>query len=94
MERPLVAAQAATEYLKELVESALVRQHLQARDMTAYYLVDLLCRFVRADGREFASDSEPMAVRLVRARESRGPRAACPAPGSRRLLALHDRVLS
>ena len=51
MERPLVGAQAPAEYFKELVESALERQHVQAADLTAYYLVNLLCQFVRPDAR-------------------------------------------
>ena len=38
-----------TEYFKELVESALSRQQLRANELTSYYLVDLLCRFMRPD---------------------------------------------
>ena len=49
MERSLLREQAPAEYFKELVESALARQHLQAGDLTAYYLVNLLCQFVRPD---------------------------------------------
>ena len=30
-----------------MIESALARQHLEAKELTSYYLVDLLCRFVR-----------------------------------------------
>jgi hypothetical protein len=63
-----------TEYFKELVESALTRQQLRANELTSYYLVDLLCRFVRPDQRiPFADDSgEPLALRLRRALESGG----------------------
>lgn len=63
-----------TEYFKELVESALSRQHLRANELTSYYLVDLLCRFVRPDRQiAFGDDSaEPLAIRLGRALESGG----------------------
>jgi len=73
MERPLFGEQAPAEYFKELVEAALVRQHLRARDLTAYYLVNLLCRYMHADaGREFGPEGEPLALRLGRALESGG----------------------
>jgi hypothetical protein len=73
MERPLLGEHAPAEYFKELVESALARQHLQAADLTAYYLVNLLCRFVRVDaGSQFGPDAEPLAIRLARALESGG----------------------
>jgi hypothetical protein len=63
-----------TEYFKELVESALSRQQLRPNELTSYYLVDLLCRFVRPDRRiPFADDTgEPLALRLGRALESGG----------------------
>jgi hypothetical protein len=63
-----------TEYFKELVESALSRQHLRANELTSYYLVDLLCRFMRPDQRiPFSDDGdEPLALRLARALDSGG----------------------
>jgi len=66
--------QTPTEYFRELVESALSRQQLRPNELTSYYLVDLLCRFVRPDRRiPFADDtSEPLALRLGRALESGG----------------------
>lgn len=69
MERPLVG-QTPAEYFKELVESALLRQHLQAGDLTEYYLVNLLCQHVRLDAR--ADHGEPLAFRLARALDSGG----------------------
>jgi hypothetical protein len=73
MERPLLGEPTPAEYFKELVDSALVRQRLKARDLTAYYLVDLLCRFISVDaGREFGPDAESLAIRLARALESAG----------------------
>jgi hypothetical protein len=66
--------QTPTEYFRELVESALTRQQLRAHELTSYYLVDLLCRFVQPDRRiPFADDTaEPLALRLRRALESGG----------------------
>ncbi len=63
-----------TEYFKELVESALSRQQLRANELTSYYLVDLLCRFVQPDARvPFRDDpGEPLALRLGRALDSAG----------------------
>jgi len=64
----------AAEYFKELVESALSRQQLRANELTSYYLVDLLCRFVRPDQRIPYNDDigEPLALRLGRALDSAG----------------------
>ena len=63
-----------TEYFKELVESALSRQQLQANELTSYYLVDLLCRFMRPGDRiPFGDDQdEPLALRLGRALDCAG----------------------
>ena len=73
MDRPLLREQAPAEYFKELVESALARQHVQAGDLTAYYLVNLLCQFVRPDARvAFGPDDEPLAIRLTRALQTGG----------------------
>jgi hypothetical protein len=73
MERPLLREQAPAEYFKELVESALARQHLQAGDLTEFYLVNLLCQFVRPDAaNRFAGDGEPLAFQLGRALKTGG----------------------
>ncbi len=73
MDRPLLREQAPAEYFKELVDSALARQRVQAGDLTAYYLVNLLCQFVRPDaGGANALDAEPLAVRLTRALQTGG----------------------
>jgi hypothetical protein len=73
MERPLVREQSPAEYFKELVEAALTRQHLQAGDLTEYYLVNLLCQYVRLDaGPAVADHAQPLAIRLARALESGG----------------------
>ncbi len=73
MDRPLLREQTPAEYFKELVDSALARQHVNADELTAYYLVNMLCQFVRPDGRGGSDDLEqPLAIRLARALESGG----------------------
>jgi hypothetical protein len=74
MDDPLLQEQTPGEYFKELIESALSRQHLRATELTSYYLVDLMCRFVRPDRRiPFNEDAgEPLALRLARALDSPG----------------------
>ena len=74
MDDPLLQEQTPTEYFKDLIDAALARQQLRANELTAYYLVNLLCRFMRPDGRiPFADDThEPLALRLGRALESGG----------------------
>jgi hypothetical protein len=73
MERPVLREHTPAEYFKELVDSALVRQHVQAGEFTSYYLVNLLCQFVRPDTRAVASEhGQPLALRLKRALESGG----------------------
>jgi hypothetical protein len=74
MDDPLLREQTPVEYFKGLVESALARQQLRATELTSYYLVDLLCRFVRPDRRIpfFEDIDQPLALRLARALESGG----------------------
>jgi hypothetical protein len=63
----------ALEYFKELIESAVARQRLRIGEFTEYYLVNLLCGFVRVgDSAPAALDSEPLAVRLAQALDSGG----------------------
>jgi hypothetical protein len=66
--------QTPEEYFRDLVDSALLRQHLSATELTEYYLVNLLCRFVKPSSRIAYRDdsSEPLALRLRRALESGG----------------------
>lgn len=73
MERPLLREQTPVEYFKDLVESSLARQHMQAADLTEYYLVNLLCQYIRLDAPSgLGDDGEPLAVRLARALQSAG----------------------
>jgi hypothetical protein len=72
MERPLLREQTPAEYFREQVNAALARQHLRAGDLTTYYLVNMLCRFVRPDGLAVEEEGVPLALRLARALESGG----------------------
>ena len=73
MARQLLSEQTTTEYFKELVEEALNERQLQASDLTEYYLVNLLCQYVRPDSpRRSPGADEPLAFRLGRALDSGG----------------------
>ena len=72
-DHPLVHQQTPAEYFKELVESSLSRQHVHAGDLTEWYLVNLLCQYVRADAVPHpGEEDQPLGLRLVRALESGG----------------------
>lgn len=68
----VVHEQTPAEYFKELVEASLARQHLHAGNLTEYYLVNLLCQYVRVDQPANADFGEPLAIRLIRALETGG----------------------
>jgi hypothetical protein len=73
MERPLLHEQAPAEYFKELVVDALARQHVNAGSLTEYYLVNLLCQYVRLDIRlQNLDHGQPLAIRLAKALDSGG----------------------
>ena len=72
MDRPLLRDQSPAEFFKEMVEDSLTRHQIKAGDMTSYYLVNLLCQFVRLDGRSQREFGEPLAFRLARALDSGG----------------------
>jgi hypothetical protein len=65
--------QSATEYFRELVESAMQRQRLASGELTSFYLVNLLAGFVRVDRTPAASD-EPLGVRFAKALQEAGAR--------------------
>ncbi len=62
------------EYFRGLVQHTLLSQHTEASELTSYYLVDLLCRFVRPDRAvPFYEDPDyPLSLRLGRALASGG----------------------
>jgi hypothetical protein len=69
----LVGQHSPAEYFKELVEASLQRQRVSAGGRTEFYLVNLLCQYVRVDpSRAYADDDQPLGLRLTRALESGG----------------------
>jgi hypothetical protein len=74
MDDPLLQEQTPAEYFKGLVETALSRHHLRATELTSFYLVDLLCRFVQPTRRIpfLEEQGQPLALRLAKALESGG----------------------
>ena len=73
MARQILSEQSTTEYFKELVQAALTERHLRTGDLTEYYLVNLLCQYVRPDRRlHREEEGEPLAFRLGRALDSGG----------------------
>ena len=70
METPILRDQTPAEYFKELVDAALEHQRVQAGDLTTYYLVNLLCQFVRLEGTPDAD--QPLAIRLAQALQAGG----------------------
>lgn len=73
MAEALVHHESPVEFFRDLVESALHRQHLSAREGTSFYLVNLLTGFVRWD-RTASGDEEPLGVRFVKALQEAGAR--------------------
>ena len=67
----LLRRESAIEYFKELVDGALANQHVDAGELTAFYVVHLLSEFVQRAG---DGDNEPLGPRLMTALESGGVR--------------------
>jgi hypothetical protein len=61
----------AVEYFKDLVDGALAHHRVDAGELTAFYVVQLLTNFLQ---RPAAEDDEPLALKLARALDSAGPR--------------------
>ncbi len=74
MAEALVRNESPVEYFRELVESAMQRQRLSARQLTSFYLVNLLAGYVHFDRSPAAGDDEPLGVRFVRALQEAGVR--------------------
>jgi hypothetical protein len=74
MTAPLVREQSAGEYFRELVESALEHQQVSARDVTAFYLVNLLTGFIHFDRSALSGPEEALGVRFARALQDAGRR--------------------
>ena len=70
----LVRSESPAEYFKELVETALERQQVAVRDLTSFYLVNLLTGFVHFDRSSAGAADEPLGMRLARALQAGGSR--------------------
>jgi hypothetical protein len=75
MAEALVRNESPTEYFKELVETALEHQQVAVRDLTSFYLVNLLAGFVHFEKSSTgAAADEPLGIRLARALQAGGSR--------------------
>jgi len=69
----IVTSEPPIEYFRELVEGALVRQHVTAQDLTAFYLVNLLTGFLRTpESNSEAVIDRAVSVGLLKALQSGG----------------------
>jgi hypothetical protein len=71
MSEALFRNESPIEYFKELVETALQHQRLSAREMTSFYLVNLLAGFIHLD-QACRRDTEPLGVRFAKALQAGG----------------------
>jgi hypothetical protein len=67
----LVRSESATEYFRELVESAMQHQRVAARELTSFYVVNLLTGFIHLD-RSAHTDDQPLAVTFAKALQGAG----------------------
>jgi hypothetical protein len=74
MAEALVRNESPAEYFKELVETAIEHQHVAVRDVTSFYLVNLLTGFVQFDRSSTTAADEPLGIRLARALQTGGSR--------------------
>lgn len=72
MPESLLRQESAAEYFRELVETALQHQRLAVRELTSYYVVNLLAGFVHLDRSPAGADEEALGVRLMKALQSAG----------------------
>ena len=72
MADPLVRNESPTEFFRELVETAMHNQRVSARELTSFYVVNLLTAFVHLDTSPAAGEDEPLGVRLARATQTGG----------------------
>jgi len=72
MSAHLFRQESAVEYFKELVDGAIARQRLAARELTAFYVVQLLASFLQRPLDEAGDEDAPLAFRLAKALERGG----------------------
>jgi len=71
MTNRLVRSESATEYFRELVESAMQHQKVAARELTSFYVVNMLTGFIHLD-RSAGADEQPLAVTFAKALQAAG----------------------
>jgi hypothetical protein len=71
MAERLFRSESPTEYFRDLVESAMQHQRLAARELTSFYVVNLLAGFVHLD-RSAPAEDGPLGVRLAKALQAGG----------------------
>ena len=71
MVRQEPTSESALGYFKELVEGALAHQRIDANQLTAFYLVQLLAGFLRRSD-DLSDEDEPLALQLAQALERGG----------------------
>ncbi|MBI2188219.1 MAG: hypothetical protein HYU37_14045 [Acidobacteria bacterium] len=74
MAEELVRNESPSEYFRELVESAMKRQRLEARELTSFYLVNLLTGFVHFDRSTVPPEDDALGMRFVKALQAAGAR--------------------
>jgi hypothetical protein len=72
MAETLFRSESPTEYFRELVESAMQHQHVDAREMTSFYVVNLLTGFIHLDRSPGSGDDQPLGITLARALQAAG----------------------
>jgi hypothetical protein len=73
----LCQGEGVVEYFKGLVDEAMDHQHVDAQEITSWYVVQLLSSFARPDparNTEPALSDQPLAIRLAQALETGGAR--------------------
>src|SRR5258706_14634895 len=74
MAEALVRHESPAEYFRELVDTAMDHQQVAVRDLTSFYLVNLLTGFVHFDRSSTSDSDEPLGIRLAHALQAGGTR--------------------
>ena len=69
MTERLVRSESPTEYFRELVESAMQHQHVAARELTSFYVVNMLTGFIHLDR---SSAAQPLGITFAKALQTAG----------------------
>jgi hypothetical protein len=61
-----------TEFFRDLVQAAMQNQHVSARELTSFYVVNLLAGYVHSRHAPGTDEEEPLGARLARALQGAG----------------------